>query len=87
MVFGIILGTGVGGGMVVNGRLVEGAQHIAGEWGHNVLEPDGPPCYCGQRGCVETFLSGPGLARDFAILDDADQKLVKHAIARGEGRA
>jgi fructokinase len=66
VVFGVILGTGVGGGMVVNGRLLEGAQHIAGEWGHNVLEPDGPPCYCGKRGCVETFLSGPGLARDFA---------------------
>jgi fructokinase len=66
VVFGIILGTGVGGGIVVNGRLVEGFQHIAGEWGHNVLEPDGPPCYCGKRGCVETFLSGPGLARDYA---------------------
>jgi len=65
VVFGVILGTGVGGGIVVNGRLLEGAQHIAGEWGHNVLEPDGPPCYCGKRGCVETFLSGPGLARDF----------------------
>jgi fructokinase len=67
VVFGVILGTGTGGGVVVNGRLLEGAQHIAGEWGHNVLEPDGPPCYCGQRGCVETFLSGPGLARDFAV--------------------
>jgi fructokinase len=65
VVFGVILGTGVGGGIVVNGRLVEGLQHIAGEWGHNVLEVDGPPCYCGKRGCVETFLSGPGLARDF----------------------
>jgi len=65
--FGVILGTGVGGGIVVNGQLLEGAQHIAGEWGHNVLEPDGPPCYCGKHGCVETFLSGPGLARDFAL--------------------
>ena len=65
VVFGVILGTGVGGGIVVNSQLLEGAQHIAGEWGHNVLEPDGPPCYCGKRGCVETFLSGPGLARDF----------------------
>src|SRR3990170_8852351 len=61
VVFGVILGTGVGGGIVVNGRLLEGAQHIAGEWGHNVLETDGPPCYCGKRGCVETFLSGPGI--------------------------
>jgi fructokinase len=67
VVFGVILGTGVGGGLVVNGRLLEGAQHIAGEWGHNVLESDGPPCYCGKRGCVEMFLSGPGLTRDFAM--------------------
>ena len=71
VVFGVILGTGVGGGIVVNGRLLEGAQHIAGEWGHNVLEADGPPCYCGKRGCVETFLSGPGLARDFVLQGDA----------------
>lgn len=66
VVFGVILGTGVGGGLVVHGRLLTGAQHIAGEWGHNVLDADGPPCYCGKRGCVETFLSGPGLARDHA---------------------
>jgi len=66
VVFGVILGTGVGGGIVVNGQLLAGAQHIAGEWGHNVLEADGPACYCGKRGCVETFLSGPGLARDYA---------------------
>ena len=67
VVFGVILGTGVGGGIVVNGRLLEGAQHIAGEWGHNVLEADGPPCYFVKRRCVETFLSGPGLARDFSF--------------------
>ena len=66
VVFGVIMGTGVGGGIVVNGGLIEGLQHIAGEWGHNVLEADEPPCYCGRRGCVETFLSGPGLARDYA---------------------
>jgi fructokinase len=66
VVFGVILGTGVGGGIVFHGRLHEGPQHIAGEWGHNILEPDGPPCYCGRHGCVETFLSGPGLARDYA---------------------
>jgi fructokinase len=66
VVFGVILGTGVGGGIVVHGELLQGAQRIAGEWGHNVLEPDGPPCYCGKRGCVETFLSGPGLALDYA---------------------
>lgn len=66
VVFGVIMGTGVGGGIVVHGKLIEGLQHIAGEWGHNMLEPDGPPCYCGRLGCVETFLSGPGLARDYA---------------------
>jgi len=65
VVFGVIMGTGVGGGIVTHGRLLEGPQHIAGEWGHNVLEADGPPCYCGKRGCVETFLSGPGLLQDF----------------------
>lgn len=65
VVFGVIMGTGVGGGIVVHGKLLEGLQHIAGEWGHNVLEPDGPPCYCGRQGCVETFLSGPGLTRDY----------------------
>jgi fructokinase len=65
MVFGVILGTGVGGGIVFHGKLHEGPQHIGGEWGHNILEPDGPPCYCGKRGCVETFLSGPGLAQDW----------------------
>ena len=70
VVFGVILGTGVGGGLVVNGRVVTGANAIAGEWGHNPLpwpeadEWPGPPCYCGRTGCIETFLSGPGLARD-----------------------
>src|SRR5437899_2396790 len=69
-VFGVILGTGVGGGIVIDGRLLVGANAIAGEWGHNPLpapRPDelpGPPCYCGRCGCIETFLSGPGLAAD-----------------------
>lgn len=67
MVFGVILGTGVGGGIVLNGTLHAGPQHIAGEWGHNVLEPDGPLCYCGKQGCVEIFLSGPGLVRDWRV--------------------
>lgn len=62
VVFGVIMGTGVGGGIVCNKRLHAGPQHIAGEWGHNVLDPGGPACYCGRRGCVETYLSGPGLA-------------------------
>ena len=69
-VFGVILGTGVGGGIVIGGRVLVGANAIAGEWGHNPLpapQPDelpGPPCYCGRRGCIETFLSGPGIAAD-----------------------
>jgi len=68
VVFGVILGTGVGGGVVVRGRVLEGANHIAGEWGHNPLpwarddERPGQPCYCGKKGCIETFLSGPGLS-------------------------
>lgn len=68
--FGVILGTGVGGGIVANGRLLTGPNGIAGEWGHSPLpwpgddERPGPLCYCGKQGCLETFLSGPGLARD-----------------------
>ncbi len=61
VVFGVIMGTGVGGGIVFRQSIHQGPQHIAGEWGHNVLEPNGPPCFCGKNGCVETFLSGPGL--------------------------
>ena len=70
LAFGVILGTGVGGGLAFAGQLREGPNAIAGEWGHNPLpwpsphELPGPPCYCGKRGCIETFLSGPGLARD-----------------------
>ncbi len=65
VVFGVIMGTGVGGGVVFNGQLHQGHQHIGGEWGHNILERDGPSCYCGQSGCVETLISGPGLVADF----------------------
>jgi fructokinase len=69
-VFAVILGTGVGGGLAVHGKVLAGPNAIAGEWGHNPLPwPDptelpGPPCYCGLHGCIETWLSGPGLARD-----------------------
>ena len=72
VVFGVILGTGVGAGIVVNGRALDGANGIAGEWGHNPLPlPAGddlplPACYCGRAGCIETYLSGPGLAMDHA---------------------
>ncbi|BCK87756.1 fructokinase [Sideroxyarcus emersonii] len=69
VVFGVILGTGVGAGIVVNGHVLTGPNGIAGEWGHNPLpwpqaeELPGPPCYCGKHGCIETFLSGPGMAK------------------------
>ncbi|WP_417793284.1 ROK family protein [Terasakiella pusilla] len=70
-VFGVILGTGVGGGLVVEKQILNGPNGVAGEWGHNPLpwalegERPGQPCYCGQSGCIETFLSGPALARTF----------------------
>ena len=72
VVFGVIIGTGTGGGLVVHGRVVVGANAIAGEWGHNPLpeprdhERPGPPCYCGRSGCIETFLSGPALSREYS---------------------
>jgi len=82
VVFSVILGTGVGGGLVVDGRAVTGRHAIGGEWGHNPLpwpndeERPGPDCYCGKTGCIETFLSGPGLAADFernsGITSDAE---------------
>lgn len=66
--FGIILGTGVGGGIVCGGKARRGAHGIAGEWGHNELIPGGGPCYCGRRGCVETVISGPALERHYQNL-------------------
>jgi fructokinase len=86
-VFGVILGTGVGGGIVIDGRLLVGANAIAGEWGHNPLpapgpgESPGPLCYCGRSGCIETFLSGPGLAADHRRHDGGD--LTGSEIAAG----
>jgi fructokinase len=95
VVFGVIIGTGTGGGLVVNGQVVAGANAIAGEWGHNPLpspaddERPGPPCYCGRFGCIETFLSGPGLARDH--MADGGEELPAIEIAaradRGDARA
>ncbi len=66
VVFGVIMGTGVGGGIVVDGKVLDGRQGIAGEWGHNFLDASGGPCYCGREGCVETVLSGPALERFYA---------------------
>jgi fructokinase len=61
MIFGVIMGTGCGGGIVINGKIHGGLQGIAGEWGHMQIDPAGPPCYCRKRGCTETFISGGGV--------------------------
>jgi fructokinase len=90
IVFGVIVGTGTGGGLVVRGQVCTGVNAIAGEWGHNPLpwpeddERPGPPCYCGRFGCIETFLSGPGLARDHARANG--ELLEPAAIADRAGR-
>jgi fructokinase len=95
VVFGVILGTGVGAGLVIDGRIIGGANAIAGEWGHNPLpwpaddERPGARCYCGKQGCIETFLSGPGLARDFAQATGRalDAPAIVAAAAAGDGAA
>jgi fructokinase len=93
VVFGVIIGTGTGAGIVVNGHVLTGPNAIAGEWGHNPLpwpladELPGPDCYCGKRGCIETFLSGPGMTRDHALHggDPLDaQTIVAHAQQMGD---
>ena len=90
IVFGVILGTGVGGGVAINGSMVRGPNAIAGEWGHNPLpwptdeERPGPACYCGNLGCIETFLSGPGLERDYQSASGQacrGQDIARHAVA------
>lgn len=95
VVFGAILGTGVGGGVVIDGKTLVGRNAIAGEWGHTTLparredERPGPVCYCGRSGCIETFLSGPALARDLAgnVDDEADAAAVAAAAMAGDARA
>ena len=88
VVFGVIVGTGTGGGVMVHGQLLTGRHAIAGEWGHNPLPwPDageypGPPCYCGKSGCIETFLSGPGLAADHRRSKSA-RLMVRNAVRAG----
>jgi fructokinase len=89
VVFGVIIGTGTGGGLVVDGRVVAGANAIGGEWGHNPLPaPDaaewpGPECYCGRTGCIETFLSGPALSRDHAA-HGGDDVPAQQIVARAD---
>jgi fructokinase len=95
VVFGVIVGTGTGGGVVVDRQVLTGKNAIAGEWGHNPLpwpregEWPGPACYCGKTGCVETFLSGPGLARDFrrATGEDIEAPQIVARAERGDGAA
>lgn len=65
LVFGVILGTGVGGGIVHRGELLRGPQHLAGEWGHHSIDPAGPSCYCGQRGCVERLIAGRAVEEEY----------------------
>ena len=95
VVFAVILGTGVGGGICVHGRVLHGPNGIAGEWGHNALpwpRPEdlpGPPCYCGLHGCIETFLAGPSLARDHGTVTGAakDPPAILAAAAAGDAAA
>jgi fructokinase len=93
VVFGVILGTGVGGGIVVDGKVVTGPNAIGGEWGHNPLpwpapgEWPGRPCYCGRTGCIETFLSGPGMSRDHVASGGTDQPAAEIARRAAEGDA
>ena len=95
VVFGVILGTGVGGGIVVRERPLVGRLAIAGEWGHNPLpwpeddERPGPDCYCGKTGCLETFLSGPGLSRDHAKVtgETLSVEEISERAAAGDGAA
>lgn len=93
VVFGVIIGTGTGGGIAIGGRPLVGANAIAGEWGHNPLPwpaPDelpGPPCYCGRSGCIETWLSGPGLARDYAQASGRPLDAAQVAAAAADGEA
>lgn len=89
VVFGVILGTGVGGGLVVNGRVLNGCHGIAGEWGHNPIRGEDRPCYCGRRGCVETVIAGPALEAHYHDLGGERLRLAKigERAACGEEKA
>ena len=85
VVFGVIMGTGVGGGIVVDGRAIIGLHGIAGEWGHNFLHESGGPCYCGKTGCVETVISGPALER-FYFKETGNKKSLRDIVALAESK-
>ena len=75
LVFGVIMGTGVGGGIIIDGKIHNGRTNIAGEWGHHCLHTGGNSCYCGNKGCVETYISGPALEKNWSLLSDLNQSL------------
>ena len=75
LVFGVIMGTGVGGGIIIDGKIHHGRTNIAGEWGHHCLHPEGNICYCGNKGCVETYISGPALEKKWSQLTSQNQSL------------
>jgi predicted NBD/HSP70 family sugar kinase len=81
LIFGIIMGTGVGGGIVIDGKIWNGRHGIGGEWGHNFLDESGGPCYCGKSGCVETVISGPATERYYTALTGERLRL-KEIVAR-----
>ncbi len=89
MVFGAVLGTGCGGGVVYNGQCYRGTASLAGEWGHLSMNPDGPACYCGRRGCVETYISGGGLQRlwEAQYGEALSLKEIVRSCERGDGDA
>ena len=77
VVFGVIMGTGVGGGIIIDGKIHHGRTNIAGEWGHHCLHTGGNSCYCGKKGCVETYISGPALEKNWSQLSNLNQSLVE----------
>jgi fructokinase len=85
VVFGVIMGTGVGGGIVIDGRPIIGLQGIAGEWGHNFLHESGGPCYCGKSGCVEKVISGPALEQ-YYFKETGNKKPLKDIVALAESK-
>ncbi len=87
VVFGVIMGTGIGGGIVVNGKVINGLMGIAGEWGHNYLDLSGGKCYCGKVGCVETILSGPALERFYDAKRTKKLSEIYNAYKRGNDKS
>jgi fructokinase len=89
VVFGVIMGTGVGGGLVVDGKVLNGLQGIGGEWGHNFLDESGGPCYCGKSGCVEKVLAGPALEKYYQSISGQHKRLkeIYDLYKAGDGNA